>query len=85
MANNTQTFNISFPRELVAQIDKVAKRQFGSRSDFLRTAALEYIRREEERGMSHDVQQIARDEDVLAAANSLLTKYKQDFTNLAQR
>lgn len=47
MATNTQTFNISFPRELVRQIDKVAKRQFGSRSDFLRTAALEYIRKEQ--------------------------------------
>lgn len=42
----TQTFNISFPRELVEQIDMIAKRQFGSRSDFLRTAALDYIRRE---------------------------------------
>lgn len=85
MANNTQTFNISFPRELVAQIDEVAKRQFGSRSDFLRTAALEYIRREEERELAHEVHEVARDTDVLAAANSLLAKYKQDFTNLANR
>lgn len=46
MANTTQTFNISFPRALVKEIDEIAEKQFGSRSDFLRTAALEYIRRE---------------------------------------
>ncbi|MDO4712821.1 MAG: ribbon-helix-helix domain-containing protein [Candidatus Saccharibacteria bacterium] len=43
---SSQTFNISFPRELVEQIDTIARRQFGSRSDFLRQAALDYIRRE---------------------------------------
>lgn len=46
MTSKTQTFNISFPRELVEQIDDIARKQFGSRSDFLRTAALEYIRKE---------------------------------------
>ena len=46
--STTQTFNISFPKELVKQIDTIAESQFGSRSDFLRTAALEYIKKEQE-------------------------------------
>lgn len=48
MKASTQTFNISFPRELVEKIDKKAKEQFGSRSDLLRAAVLQYLRNEEE-------------------------------------
>lgn len=48
MKTSTQTFNISFPKALVAQIDAKAKEQFGSRSDFLRAAALQYLRNEEQ-------------------------------------
>lgn len=44
---SVKTFNISFPKELADRIDKKAKAQFGSRSDFLRTAALKYLRDEE--------------------------------------
>ncbi len=45
---NTQTFNISFPKALVKEIDAIAEKQFASRSDFLRTAAIEYMKREVE-------------------------------------
>lgn len=48
MKSTTQTFNVSFPQTLVEQMDTVASEQFASRSDFLRTAALEYIRNEQE-------------------------------------
>lgn len=48
MSNTTQTFNISFPKALVEQIDAKASEQFGSRSDFLRAAALQYLRNEQE-------------------------------------
>ncbi|MBI2008813.1 ribbon-helix-helix protein, CopG family [Candidatus Saccharibacteria bacterium] len=44
---SVKTFNVSFPKELADQIDKKAKQQFGSRSDFLRTAAIKYLRDEE--------------------------------------
>ena len=44
----TQTFNISFPKALVKQIDAKAIEQFGSRSDFLRTAAMQYLKNETE-------------------------------------
>lgn len=48
MKTSAQTFNVSFPRALVAQIDVMAAEQFGSRSDFLRAAALQYLRNEQE-------------------------------------
>jgi metal-responsive CopG/Arc/MetJ family transcriptional regulator len=43
-----QTFNISFPKTLVRQIDAKASEQFGSRSDFLRAATIQYLRNEAE-------------------------------------
>lgn len=48
MSTTSQTFNVSFPKALVAQIDAKAEEQFGSRSDFLRAAALQYLRNEQE-------------------------------------
>ena len=36
----SKTFNISLPEELVKKIDEQAKKEFTSRSDFLRNAAL---------------------------------------------
>lgn len=42
----TQTFNVSFPKALLAQVDAKAVEQFASRSDFLRAAALQYLRNE---------------------------------------
>lgn len=43
-----KTFNVAFPEELADLIDKKAKQQFGSRSDFLRHAAVRYLRDEQE-------------------------------------
>ena len=45
---STQTFNVSFPKGLLAQVDAKAEAQFGSRSDFLRAAALQYLKNEQE-------------------------------------
>lgn len=47
MSENNQIFNISFPKELLKKVDAIADEQFGSRSEFLRTACQEYIRRDE--------------------------------------
>lgn len=44
----TQTFNVSFPKALLQQVDAKAEEQFGSRSDFLRAAAIQYLRNEAE-------------------------------------
>ena len=35
---NSQTFNVSMPKQLVERIDAQTKRQGSSRSDFVRTA-----------------------------------------------
>ncbi len=48
MKTNAQTFNISFPKQLVEQIDAKAKEQFGSRSDLMRAAVLQYLRNEQQ-------------------------------------
>lgn len=45
---NTQTFNVSFPAQLVEQIDAKAKEQFGSRSDLMRQAVLQYLRTQQQ-------------------------------------
>ncbi|MFZ1323941.1 MAG: ribbon-helix-helix domain-containing protein [Candidatus Saccharimonadales bacterium] len=44
---SVKTFNVSFPKELADQIDKKAKEQFGSRSDLLRTAAMQYLEKQD--------------------------------------
>ena len=41
------TVNIAFQRDLLAQIDKVAKLESRSRSEFLREAARAYIQKKE--------------------------------------
>lgn len=48
MKATTQTFDVSFPKALLKQVDAIVKGQFGDRSDFLRVAALQYLRREKE-------------------------------------
>ena len=48
MKSTTQTFNVSFSKELLEKVDAKAKEQFGSRSDFLRFAALQYLKNEAE-------------------------------------
>lgn len=45
----TTTVNISFPKQLLARMDRVAKREARSRSEFLREAARLYIERKAER------------------------------------
>ncbi len=42
---NTQTINISLPKNLLEDIDKRAQQESRSRSEFLREAARVYLRR----------------------------------------
>jgi len=46
MKPTSKTFNVAFPQELLDEVDRVAKKRFGSRSDLLREAALQMIREE---------------------------------------
>jgi metal-responsive CopG/Arc/MetJ family transcriptional regulator len=45
---NTQTFNISLPRELVKRVDQLAKKEYRSRSSFIREALRIYLIKAEE-------------------------------------
>ncbi|MDO9027923.1 MAG: ribbon-helix-helix domain-containing protein [Candidatus Roizmanbacteria bacterium] len=45
---STQTFNISFPKQLIKIVDKFADSRFSSRSDFIRKAVISYIKKERE-------------------------------------
>ena len=43
----TQTFNLSLPKDLVTQLDLQAKREFSSRSDYVRKAIVNQLRSEQ--------------------------------------
>ncbi len=45
MSNSSQTVNITIPKELLEQVDALAKRDYTSRSDVIRQALLQRIRR----------------------------------------
>lgn len=42
-----QSFNISLPQELVEQIDDQARREFSSRSEYIRRAVVKQLRTEQ--------------------------------------
>ncbi len=44
---SSQTFNLSLPKQLVQQLDEQAKRDFSSRSDFVRKAIVNQLRAEQ--------------------------------------
>jgi metal-responsive CopG/Arc/MetJ family transcriptional regulator len=44
---SSQTFNLSLPQKLVAQMDDQAKRDFSTRSDFVRKAIVNQLRAEQ--------------------------------------
>lgn len=44
---STQTFNLSLPKELVKKLDSQAKREFSSRSDYVRRAIINQLQSEQ--------------------------------------
>ena len=46
-STNSKTINISLPKKLVIEIDKVAKDEFASRSDFIRDSILRRLNAQE--------------------------------------
>lgn len=44
MYMNSQTFNISLPKELVKKVDQMAKKEYRNRSDFIREALIARIK-----------------------------------------
>lgn len=43
-STNTRTINISLPEKLVTEMDKAAKNEFATRSDFIRDSILRKLR-----------------------------------------
>jgi metal-responsive CopG/Arc/MetJ family transcriptional regulator len=44
---STKTFNLSLPQELVEKLDSQAKKDFSSRSDYIRKAVVNQLRSEQ--------------------------------------
>ncbi|HEX4774318.1 MAG TPA: ribbon-helix-helix domain-containing protein [Candidatus Saccharimonadales bacterium] len=44
LSTNTRTINISLPKKLVNELDKAAKNEFATRSDFIRDSILRKLR-----------------------------------------
>lgn len=44
----TQTVNISLPKDLLKKTDEVAKRQYSNRSELIRTALRSYLEKRDE-------------------------------------
>ncbi|MEK7096271.1 MAG: ribbon-helix-helix domain-containing protein [Patescibacteria group bacterium] len=44
---SSKTFNLSLPEELVKELDRQAKRDFSSRSDYVRKAIVNQLRMEQ--------------------------------------
>ena len=51
---STQTINISLPKELVKKIDRAAKKDFASRSDYIRQALVGKLRVDKTRDQADD-------------------------------
>jgi metal-responsive CopG/Arc/MetJ family transcriptional regulator len=49
LTTNTRTINISLPENLVSEMDKAAKDEYATRSDFIRDSILRKLRNHEER------------------------------------
>ena len=70
----TKTVNISLDEKLLKEIDKAAKSEYSSRSDYIRTSVVKSLKN-----------QSVSNTEALKSANKILTKYKKDFKNLANR
>ncbi len=44
---STQTFNLSLPKELVKKLDAQAKKEYSSRSDYVRKSIINQLRTEQ--------------------------------------
>lgn len=72
----TKTLNISLDEKLIKEIDKAAKAQYSSRSDFLRSAAISQLQALDK---GNDLLKFSKEFD------EFMETYKQDLKNLAKR
>jgi metal-responsive CopG/Arc/MetJ family transcriptional regulator len=72
----SQTFNLSLPKELVKKVDAHAKKDYSTRSDFIRKAVINQLKSE-----AAEVDDAA----VIRSAKKILKDYHSDFEALSQR
>lgn len=73
---NTQTFNLSLPKDLVKIIDEQAKKDFSSRSDYIRKSLVAQLKKD---GLA------TSNPEAFEVAKQVLQEYRQDFENLSKR
>lgn len=96
---STKIVNLSLPEELLKRVDAAAKREYSSRSDFVRKSLYNQLRTQT---LSDEYQEfialynttlrnLAKDststenKKVLKVAKTIIERHKQDFENLANR
>lgn len=67
---SSKTINISLDEKLIKEIDKAAKAEYASRSDYIRQSV---------------VNQLGRKEKLSRELEKFMTTYDQDLKNLANR
>jgi metal-responsive CopG/Arc/MetJ family transcriptional regulator len=96
---NKKTVNLSLPVELLKKVDVAAKREYSSRSDFVRKSLLNQLQIQEIDSEYQDFVSIygkslknlskndstVNNKELLNAANSIIKHHKQDFINLAKK
>ena len=70
-----RTINISLDEKLLEEVDKAAKSEYSSRSDYIRTSLLKNIPRDHTN----------LDQQVMAAPKQVIKTYKSDFKNHVNR
>lgn len=80
---STQTINISLPKELVKKIDSAAKKEYASRSDYIRQALVSKLKIDRAESDDWDLLEALADE-ISDAANKAGYKTDQDFVRAAK-
>lgn len=75
---STQTINISLPKELLEQVDLLAKIEFASRSDYIRQALVNKLREDRARQADWDLLE-ALSEEIGTAVDLQRYQSDQDF------
>ena len=79
----TQTINISLPKDLIAEVDKIAKTEFASRSDYIRQALVSKLKADKAASDDWDLLE-ALSEEIAQQAQKAGYKNSDDFVRAAK-
>ncbi len=66
----TQTINISLPKDLIAEVDKIANTEFASRSDYIRQALVSKLKADKTASDDWDLLEVLSEEIAQKAQES---------------